>query len=75
MAKSFNCLKNEAYKEVKEIQAKVPSYRLGQGLYNFFYSNFSDLPVFQNRDIDPFYDDSKIDVFLAEVEKEIEINK
>lgn len=75
MTKSFNCLKNEAYKEVKEIQTKVPSYRLGQGLYNFFYKKFPDFSCFNNKDIDPFNNDSKIDIFLETLEKEYEINK
>lgn len=51
-----------------------PYLRKGQCVYNYSWDHFRslNLKVFDNRDVDPYYVNAKIDMFLKELRKELQ---
>lgn len=66
--KTFEEFKKEALENAEKIRSEYPELRLGQAIYNHLYElSKRDLNTFGkvfDLQIDPFYDDSKIDSFL-----------
>lgn len=68
----FEKLKSDAFEYAK---THHPTLRKGQALYNYFYHRLEHLEptiiTLDNKDIDCFYRDDKIDLFLNSLQNEI----
>lgn len=68
----FEQLKEKAFKYA---EANYPTLRKGQAIYNYFYHRLEHLePVvftLSNKEVDCFYRDDKINIFLETLKEEI----
>lgn len=60
--------------DIDSIIKMHPYLRKGQCVYNYLWDDFKslNLKVFDNNNIDPYYNDAKIDMFLKELRKELQ---
>jgi len=61
------------FTDVCRAQEQYPSLRVGQSMMNvLFRSNFDLYVEMTGTDLDPFYDDEKVDNFLAWLDGKVE---